>query len=76
MYVFISLISYVSSIPIFNGLNFSNWCEQVQIHLGILDLDLALQVEELAAITDTSRAKEKSFHKALERLNRRSLMFM
>ena len=76
MYVFISLNSHVSSIPIFNGLNFSNWCEQVQIHLGVLVLDLALQVEELAAITNTSSAKEKSFHKALERLNRLSLMFM
>ena len=47
----ISLHSHVSSVPIFNGLNFYDWFEQVQFHLGVLDLDLALQVEKPAAIT-------------------------
>jgi hypothetical protein len=59
VYVFIFLNSNVSSIPTLNGLNFSNWREQVQIHLGVLDLDLALQIEELAAITDTSSASSR-----------------
>jgi len=27
------------SVPVFNGLNFSDWSEQVQFHLGVLDLD-------------------------------------
>ena len=42
----------------------------------MLDLDLALQFEKLAAITATSTTDEKSFHKAWERSNKLSLMFM
>ncbi|XP_022864320.1 uncharacterized protein LOC111384288 [Olea europaea var. sylvestris] len=68
--------SHASSVPLFNGLNFSDWCEQVQFNLGVLDLDLALQVEKPADLTDESSADEKSFHKAWERSNRLSLMFM
>ncbi|XP_075092034.1 uncharacterized protein LOC142172152 [Nicotiana tabacum] len=41
-----------------------------------MDLDLALLNDKPAVITDTSSADEKSFHKAWERSNRSSLMFM
>ena len=60
----ISLHSHAMSVPIFNGLNFSDWCEQVQFHLGVLDLDLALQVEIPAAIIDDSSNEEKAHYKA------------
>ena len=60
----ISLHSHATSVPIFNGLNFSDWCEQVQFHLGVLDLDLALQVEKPVAITDDSSNEEKAHYKA------------
>ncbi|GAV82104.1 UBN2 domain-containing protein, partial [Cephalotus follicularis] len=59
-----------------NGLNFSEWSEQVQFHLGVLDLDLALSTDNPAALTDTSSTGQRSFHKAWERSNRLSLMFM
>ncbi|KAK6158425.1 hypothetical protein DH2020_005739 [Rehmannia glutinosa] len=72
----VSLHSHASSIPVYNGLNFSEWCEQIQFHLGALDIDLALQVEKPAAITDTSSDVERSVHTAWERSNRLSLMFM
>ena len=72
----VSLHSHASSVPLFNGLNFSDWWEQVQFHLGVLDLDLALQVEKPTAITDKSSTEEKALHKAWERSNRLSLMFM
>ncbi|XP_022845332.1 uncharacterized protein LOC111368334 [Olea europaea var. sylvestris] len=72
----VSLHSHASSVPLFNGLNFSDWCEQVQFNLGVLDLDLALQVEKPTDLTDESIADEKSVHKAWERSNRLSLMFM
>lgn len=72
----VSLHSHASSVPLFNGINFPDWSEQIQFHLGILDLDLALQAEKPAAITDESSNDEKSFHKAWERSNRLSLMFM
>jgi len=72
----ISLHSHASSVPVFNGLNFPDWSEQVQFHLGVLDLDLAFQVEKSAAITDASSNEEKAHYKAWERSNILSLMFM
>ena len=57
-------------------MNFSDWWEQVQFHLGVLDLDLALQEEKPAAITDESSVEQKSLFKKWERSNRLSLMFM
>jgi len=57
-------------------LNFPDWSEQVQFHLGVLDLDLALLVEKPAAITDASSNEEKAHYKAWARSNRLSLMFM
>ncbi|XP_044475754.1 uncharacterized protein LOC123203468 [Mangifera indica] len=72
----ISLHSHASSVPLFNGLNFSNWSEQVQFHLGVLDLDMALQNEKPNTITNESSDDEKTLFKASERSNRLSLMFM
>ena len=72
----IPLHFHASSIPILNGMNFSDWREQVQFHLGILDLDIALESEKPAAITGEGSAEEKSIFKAWEKLNRLSLKFM
>ena len=71
-----SLNSHVSSVPIFNGLNFSDWNEQVKFHLGVLDHDLAILEEKPATITDASSNAEKAHYKAWKRSNRHSLMFM
>ena len=78
IYIFsvVSLHSYASAVTIFNGLNFSEWREQVNFHLGILDLDLALLEEKHADITDTSSEAEKSKYKAWDRSNRLCLSFM
>nr|XP_016485437.1 PREDICTED: uncharacterized protein LOC107805853 [Nicotiana tabacum] len=65
-----------SSVTVFNRLNFSEWREQVQFHLGMMDLDLALLNDKPAAITDSSSADEKSFYKAWELSNKISLIFM
>ncbi|XP_015163497.1 uncharacterized protein [Solanum tuberosum] len=72
----IPLHSYASFVTVFNGLNFSKWHEQVQFHLGVMDLDLALLNDKSTAITDKSSENEKYFHKSWERSNRLSLMFM
>ncbi|XP_048232876.1 uncharacterized protein LOC125370628 [Ricinus communis] len=72
----VSLHSHASSVLLFNGLNFSDWCEQVQFHLGVLDLDLALQIGKPTTITDESSNEEKALYKAWERSNRLSLIFM
>jgi hypothetical protein len=48
-----------------NGTNFSDWKEQVQFHLGVLDLDITLyEFEKLLVPTDTSNAEEKDLYKA------------
>jgi len=41
-----------------------------------LDLDLAIRIEKLAAITDDSSNEEKAHYRAWEKSNRLSLMFM
>ena len=65
----ISLHSHPSSILILNGMNFSYWKEQVQFHLRVLDLDLALEYEKPAAITSENSVEEKSIFKAWEKSN-------
>jgi len=72
----ISLHSHASSVSILNGTNFSNWAEQVQFHLGVLDLDLALRIEKPPAIIDSSSAEEVAIYMSWERSNRLSIMFM
>ncbi|KAA0032875.1 Retrovirus-related Pol polyprotein from transposon TNT 1-94 [Cucumis melo var. makuwa] len=72
----VSLYSHATSIIKFNGLNFSDWCEQIRFHLGVLDLDLTLLSEKPAAITSASSDEDRSFYKAWERSNRLSLIFM
>ena len=55
--------SHFSYVPIFNGLNFSEWSEQIHFYLGLMDLDLALRVEKPAAITVLSTTEEKNHYK-------------
>ncbi|XP_050233410.1 uncharacterized protein LOC126681897 [Mercurialis annua] len=70
------LSSSVSSVPLLTGINLSEWKEKVEFTLGVLDLDLALQIEEPAPLTETSNDEQKTLHKAWEKSNRLSLMFL
>ncbi|XP_055959767.1 uncharacterized protein LOC126657098 [Mercurialis annua] len=70
------LSSSVSSVPLLTGINLSEWKEKVEFTLGVLDLDLALQIEEPAPLTETSNDEQKALHKAWEKSNRLSLMFL
>lgn len=72
----ILLHSHASSFPILNETNFSDLAEQVQFHLGVLDLDLALRIEKLLAITNSSSAKEEALYMSWKSSNRLSIMFM
>ena len=72
----IAMHSHFSSVPIFNGLNFSEWNEQINFYLGVMDLDLALREDEPSAITNTSTEEEKVHYKNWERSNRLSLMYL
>ena len=60
----------------FNGLNFSDWNEQVQFHLSVLDHDLAMLEEKFVTFIDASSNEEKVHYKTWERSNRLSLMLM
>ena len=40
-------------IPVYNGLNYADWSEQVLFHLGALDLDLALLEEKPIVVNVT-----------------------
>ncbi|KAJ0079824.1 hypothetical protein Patl1_23689 [Pistacia atlantica] len=60
----------------FNGLNFSEWKEQVHFNLGVLDLDMAFNEQKLADITDTSIDEGKFYHKSWYKANKLCLMFM
>lgn len=73
--ILVSLHLHVSIVSIFNGTNFSEWLGQVQFTLGLLDLDLTLQMNELA-IMDESNAEEKYIYKAWERLNILNIMLL
>ncbi|KAG8390191.1 hypothetical protein BUALT_Bualt01G0057900 [Buddleja alternifolia] len=72
----VSLHSHATSVTVFNGLNFSEWREQVNFHLGVLDLDLALLEEKPTDITDESSDTEKLKLKAWDRSNRLCISFM
>ena len=78
IYIFtaIFLHSHASAVTVFNGLNFSEWREQVNFHLGVLDLDVELLEEKHVDITDMSSKAEKLKHKAWNRSNRLCLSFM
>ena len=71
-----SLNSHVSSVSIFNGLNFFDWNEQVQFYFSVLDLHLAILEEKPATINDASSNEEKAHYKAWERSNSLNLMLM
>lgn len=68
--------THASSVTLFTGVNFSEWREQVNFDLGVQDLNLALLEDKPVALTTASTETEKSHHKAWERSNRLSLMFI
>ncbi|XP_024013183.1 uncharacterized protein LOC112087502 [Eutrema salsugineum] len=71
-----SLSSMVSNVPILTETNFSEWKEKVEFTLGILDLDLALRQKDAQPLTEDSTGDENDFHKAWEKANRLSIMFL
>ncbi|KAI3469989.1 hypothetical protein Pfo_026652 [Paulownia fortunei] len=58
-HIYASFHSQALSIMKFNGLNFFEWSEQIQFHLGVLDLDLVLTTDKPTAINDTSNTEQR-----------------
>ena len=50
----------ISGIVPLNGTNFLTWKEQIEICLGVLDIDHALRIDKPAAIIATSTDDEKN----------------
>ncbi|KAF9678726.1 hypothetical protein SADUNF_Sadunf07G0065500 [Salix dunnii] len=70
------LNSHASSVPILTRTNFSEWKEQVEFTLGVLDLDLALLKDKPDPLTDKSTPEEKTLFNTWERSDRLSIMFL
>lgn len=66
----------LSSFEPLSGGNFKRWKQDIEIVLGLMDLDLALCEEELAAVTEDSTADQRLKTKKWEKANRMSLMVM
>ena len=66
----------INSIPMLNGTNFKTWHENLQIVLGVMDLDLALRVSSPAPLTVESSSDEKRDIERWEKSNRMCLMII
>ena len=66
----------INSIPILNGTNFKTWHENLQIVLGVMDLDLALRVSSPAPLTVESSSSEKRDIERWEKSNRMCLLII
>ena len=66
----------INSIPMLNGPHFKTWHENLQIILGVMDLDLALRVSSLAPLTVERSFDEKRDIERWEKSNRMCLMII
>ena len=66
----------VQSVMTFNGLNFTEWHEQVQFALGSMNFEDAILTEKPAALNDKIRVEEKALMAGWEKQNRMALMFL
>ncbi|XP_028063222.1 uncharacterized protein LOC114266519 [Camellia sinensis] len=71
-----SLHSLALGVPLLTVSNFSEWYEDVQFTLGVLDLDMTLLEDKPVDITEDSTAKQVVLFESWKRANRLSLMFM
>ena len=66
----------INSIPMLNGTNFKTWHENLQIVLGVMDLNLALWVSSPASLIVESFSNEKRDIERWEKSNRMCLMII
>lgn len=67
---------HASSVTKLNGSNFSEWKEQVEFTLGLLELDVALLQDKPGPLTDENTPEQRALYNAWERSDRLSIMFM
>ncbi|KAM7484845.1 hypothetical protein LguiA_000854 [Lonicera macranthoides] len=66
----------LSSIQTLNGSNFKRWNQDLEIALGLMDLDLALREDEPPAITAESTIEQKQKKEKWDKANRMSILIM
>ncbi|XP_043705412.1 uncharacterized protein LOC122655271 [Telopea speciosissima] len=66
--------SYLSSIPILTGIPIEKWVEDLELHLGLLDLDLALREPKPSPLTDSSTTEEKAKFEKWDNANRKCIL--
>ena len=66
----------INSIPMLNGTNFKTWHENLQIVLGVMDLDLVLRVSSPTPLTIESSSDENRDIERWEKSNRVCLMII
>jgi hypothetical protein len=71
-----SVSAQISRITPLNGTNFSTWKEQIEICLGVLEIDQVLRVDKPVALTNESSTDDKANFAKWERSNRMFLMIM
>ena len=71
-----SNIASINSIPMLNGTNFKTWYENLQIVLGVMDLDLTLRVSSPTPLTVESSSDEKRDIERWEKANHMCLMII
>ncbi|XP_028084661.1 uncharacterized protein LOC114285766 [Camellia sinensis] len=71
-----SINSYLSGIEALSGTNFKKWKEQIEIVLGIMDLDYVLREPAPTKPNDTSSKEHMGLYEKWEHSNRLSLMIM
>nr|XP_028949145.1 uncharacterized protein LOC114821289 [Malus domestica] len=65
-----------TNIETLTGSNFKKWKEDIEIVLGLMDLDLALREDQPATITTESTTYQRIKSEKWERANRMSIMIM
>ena len=71
-----NITASINSIPMLNGINFKTWNENLQIVLGVMDLDLALRVSSPEPLTVEISSDEKRDIERWEKSNRMCLMII
>ena len=72
----IAVNNQLCSIETLNGNNYARWKSDVELALGLADLDLTLLKDEPQEPTNDGTAEEKAYYQKWVRANRLSIMVM
>ncbi|KAK4383341.1 hypothetical protein Sango_2784700 [Sesamum angolense] len=71
----VNITASINTIPMLNSLYFKSWKENLEIVLGMMDLDLTLREDSPPALTDKSTSEEKREKERWDKSNRNARFF-